>query len=49
MDDSQDDALSRTLVELEEAAWNALSQGTGAGFYWEHLTEDAVMVFAFGR
>lgn len=48
MNDSRDDVLLRTLVALEGAAWKALSQGTGAEFYREHLTEDAVMVFAFG-
>lgn len=49
MDDAQDDALLRTLVDLEDAACDALSRGTGAEIHREYLTEDALLVFAFGR
>ena len=41
-------ALEQTLVALEEHAWQALSQGTGADFYQQNLVPDAVMVFPFG-
>ena len=40
--------LHKTLVSLEDQAWRALSQGTGADFYRQNLTPDAVMVFPFG-
>ena len=41
-------ALEQTLIALEEQAWQALSQGTGADFYQQNLAPDAVMVFPFG-
>jgi hypothetical protein len=40
--------LEETLVSLEDQAWQSLSQGTGADFYRQNLTPDAVMVFPFG-
>lgn len=36
------------LVDLERQGWEALSSGRGGGYYREHLTQDALMAFAFG-
>ncbi|HLU26946.1 MAG TPA: nuclear transport factor 2 family protein [Glycomyces sp.] len=36
------------LLELEHAGWRSLCEGTGAAFYGELMTEDAVMVLAHG-
>jgi hypothetical protein len=37
--------LEKTLLELEEKGWAALSSDRGADYYREHLTEHALMVF----
>ncbi len=42
------DRIGQHLLELEDQGWAALSSGKGAGFYEEHLAEDARMVFPFG-
>lgn len=47
-DDGRDASLQQELVALEDCAWKALSQGQGAQFYEQHLTDDALMVFEFG-
>ncbi|MBK5221643.1 MAG: nuclear transport factor 2 family protein [Acidimicrobiia bacterium] len=36
--------LNQTLLELETAGWEALSNGAGRRFYTERLTPDAVML-----
>jgi Domain of unknown function (DUF4440) len=36
--------LERTLLDLEEEGWRALSGGDPAAFYDDILTEDAVMI-----
>ena len=46
--DSKLAELRHTLVSTETAGWQALSDGTGADFYDQHLTADAIMVFPFG-
>lgn len=38
------DALTATLLALEEESWAALSSDRAAGFYREVLTEDALLV-----
>lgn len=48
MADDRDEALCRTLVSLEEQGWQALTQGAGADFYQEELTDHALMVFPIG-
>ncbi|HLH24323.1 MAG TPA: nuclear transport factor 2 family protein [Chloroflexota bacterium] len=40
--------LERTLLALEHQGWQALAAGTGAAFYQQNLTTDALMVFPFG-
>lgn len=40
--------LTQTLVSLEDQAWQALSNGTGADFYQHNLAPEALMVFPFG-
>ena len=37
-----------TLLELERRGWDSLCDGTGAIFYGELMTEDAVMVLSNG-
>lgn len=39
---------TETLVELEEAGWKALSDGTGAQFYDAFLADEAMMALPFG-
>ncbi|WP_156250723.1 nuclear transport factor 2 family protein [Pseudactinotalea terrae] len=36
------------LLELEHRGWESLCRGTGADFYGQLMTEDAVMVLAHG-
>lgn len=36
------------LLELEHQGWEALCRGTGADFYGQLMTDDAVMVLAHG-
>ncbi|WP_420113416.1 nuclear transport factor 2 family protein [Pseudactinotalea sp.] len=36
------------LMELEHQGWTSLCQGTGAEFYAQLMTDDAVMVLAHG-
>ena len=43
-----DDDLTRELLELEHRGWTALSEGTGADFYGDLMTDDGVMVLANG-
>jgi hypothetical protein len=42
------DDLTDALLELEHQGWQALCDGTGAAFYGEIMTEDAVMILAHG-
>jgi hypothetical protein len=48
MMESQDETLQYVLLALEDQAWRALSQGTGAAFYERNLAPQALMVFPFG-
>lgn len=48
MNDERDENLLRTLVSVETRGWQALSDTTGADYYEQHLTENAIMVFPFG-
>jgi hypothetical protein len=41
-------SIEQILTTLERQGWEALTAGRGAGFYREHLTADALMVFPFG-
>jgi hypothetical protein len=43
-----DPDLDAALLDLERHGWDSLCDGTGATFYGELLTEDAVMVLANG-
>ena len=43
-----DPDLSSTLLDLECRGWDSLCEGTGATFYGELMTDDAVMVLANG-
>ena len=43
-----DDELTRELLDLEHRGWQALSEGTGADFYGDLMTDDGVMVLANG-
>jgi hypothetical protein len=45
MDDAR---LYDLLLGLEREGWEALSSGQGGMYYREHLTENALMAFAFG-
>jgi hypothetical protein len=36
------------LIELEQAGWTSLCDGTGADFYGARMTDDGVMVLANG-
>lgn len=36
-------AVAETLLELERDGWRALSEGRGAAFYDQYLTDDALM------
>lgn len=38
-------SLEKSLIDLEQEGWKALSEGTGADFYRQYLTGNAVMVF----
>lgn len=40
--------LQTTLVEIERRGWDSLCASTGAAFYGDVMTEDAVMVLANG-
>jgi hypothetical protein len=40
--------LEETLIEAERAGWTALTTAEGGAYYREHLTDDALMAFAFG-
>lgn len=41
-------SLEDELVEAEREGWTALSRGRGGSYYREHLTDNALMAFAFG-
>lgn len=36
------------MLQLEHRGWESLCEGTGAGFYGQLMTDDAVMVLAHG-
>ena len=40
--------MENELIALEEEGWRALAAGEGAGFYAEHCTDDALMIFPGG-
>ncbi len=42
------DPREATLLELERRGWDSLCAGTGAEFYGEIMTSDALMVLANG-
>ncbi len=48
MTDEQSGRLLHTLISIETDGWRALSDGSGADYYNEHLTGNALMVFPFG-
>lgn len=43
-----DDDLLTTLVDLERRGWDSLCNSTGAHFYGDLMTADAVMILANG-
>ena len=43
------DADTEALLELEQAGWQSLCDGTAGAFYGDVMTEDAVMVLAHGE
>lgn len=45
MDDKD---VEETLLDLERRGWDSLCDGTGATFYGDLMTDDAVMVLANG-
>lgn len=40
--------LRQTLLDLERRGWDSLCDGSGASFYGQVLTDDAVMVLSNG-
>ncbi|MGH3459027.1 nuclear transport factor 2 family protein [Aeromicrobium sp.] len=40
--------VEKALLELEQRGWHSLCDGTGATFYSDLMTDDAVMVLANG-
>ncbi len=43
-----EDELKATLLDIERRGWDSLCDSTGATFYGELMTSDAVMVLANG-
>jgi hypothetical protein len=48
VDRVDDPETQRALLDLERRGWDSLCAGTGAAFYRELMTDDAVMVLANG-
>lgn len=46
---TMDHTIETQLLELEHRGWQALCDGTGAKFYGQLMTDDAVMVLAHGH
>lgn len=43
-----DNAVAREILQLEHRGWRSLCDGTGAQFYANIMTQDAVMILAHG-
>ena len=44
----EDDDTKDALLDLERRGWDSLCDGTGAQFYGDLMTDDAIMVLANG-